>query len=73
MRKLPNKLNEHSTFEKRKLLDDGSVVDILILYTQLSVDYYGSEDLLKADAALYVAKNNVIFSNSKIDLEIQVT
>lgn len=53
-------------------VDDGSVIDVMILYTSRVVDYLGSEEDVQAAISIALAGNNEIYANVGIDLVTEV-
>jgi hypothetical protein len=81
--KLPNRapnknegqhIHNIADFHDRALqeIDDGSVIDLLFLYTSAVSDYFGSDELTKAAIAMAVTELNQVYINSEIDLEARV-
>mgnify|MGYP000078289158 CR=1 FL=1 len=52
--------------------DDGSQVDLLVVYTQSAVNEHGSEQKMKEYVAAEVTKLNNAFNSSGIDLEVNL-
>ncbi len=59
----PSRINSH---------DDGSVLDILIAYTDGTRRYFGGTNATRAELDLAIAKTNLAFQNSQINTQLRL-
>lgn len=52
--------------------DDGSVIDVAVLYTSEALEAAGSRDLIEAEIDLAKAQTNAAYANSDVDMRIEV-
>ena len=58
--------------EEPVMEDDGSVIDVAVLYTSESLEAAGGRDLIEAEIDLAAAQTNVAFANSDVNQRIEV-
>ena len=52
--------------------DDGSVIDVAVLYTSGALEAAGGRDLIEAEIDLAAAQTNAAYANSDVDMRIKI-